>query len=213
MKIKRLVFVSCVAAVGIVASPVFGAPQKKSVATSQTRTQRMVPRTTQMMPAHSRAATSSYVNTGHYAGTRQFARTGQNATARQYTGRSDAGTTYYGRNGYYSGSPGYYYGGGFGYPYYSSYSYSPGPYYGYYPYSYYGGYANTYSYYQPAYGYDSATVAAVQQRLEELGFYHGIVDGVMGPRTRAAITAFEDTHGMVVDGTITPGLLDRMGLA
>jgi len=70
-----------------------------------------------------------------------------------------------------------------------------------------------YSYYQPAYGYDAGTVAAVQRRLGELGYYHGVVDGVMGPRTRAAITAYESRHGLVVDGTISTSLLDRLGLA
>ncbi|PYJ22658.1 MAG: hypothetical protein DME92_03160 [Verrucomicrobia bacterium] len=35
----------------------------------------------------------------------------------------------------------------------------------------------------------------------------------MGPRTRAAISAYESTHGLVVDGMITPQLLDRMGVA
>ena len=212
MKMKRLVFVSCLAAVGLVASPILGAPQKRSVATSQARPQRMAPRTTQVMPAHSRSANSSNMGTARHVGTRQFARTGQYSTTRNYAGRSYAGTRYYGNGGYYYGGPSYY-GSGFGYPYYNSYSYWPGASYSYYPYSYYGGYANTYSYYQPAYGYDSATVAAVQRRLAELGFYHGVVDGVMGPRTRAAITAFEDTHGMGVDGTITAALLDRMGLA
>ena len=75
-----------------------------------------------------------------------------------------------------------------------------------------GGYSNAYSYYQPGYGYDTATVAAVQRRLGELGYYHGVVDGVMGPQTRAAITAFESTHGMIVDGMITTRLLNRMGV-
>jgi N-acetylmuramoyl-L-alanine amidase len=56
-------------------------------------------------------------------------------------------------------------------------------------------------------------VAAVQRRLGELGYYHGVVDGIMGSRTRAAIAAYESTHGLVVDGMITPRLLDRMGLA
>src|SRR6266567_4061570 len=69
---------------------------------------------------------------------------------------------------------------------------------------YYGGYPYTYSYYQPAYGYDAGTVAAVQRRLGEFGYYHGAVDGVMGPRTRAAIAAYESRHGLVVDGTISP---------
>jgi len=35
----------------------------------------------------------------------------------------------------------------------------------------------------------------------------------MGPRTRAAIAAYESRHGLVVDGTISAPLLDRLGLA
>jgi hypothetical protein len=81
-----------------------------------------------------------------------------------------------------------------------------------YPYSYYGGYSNAYSNYQPGYGYDTATVAAVQRRLSELGYYHGVVDDTMRPQTRAAIAAFESTHGMIVDGMITTRLLNRMGV-
>jgi len=127
------------------------------------------------------------------------------------TGGYYAGTRYgTGYTGYYGGTR--YYGGGFGYPYYGSYSYWPYGYSGYYPYSYYGGYPYTYSYYQPAYGYDAGTVAAVQRRLGELGYYHGLVDGVMGPRTRAAIAAYESRQGLVVDSTISAPLLDRLGL-
>jgi lysozyme family protein len=95
------------------------------------------------------------------------------------------------------------------YGYYSSWRYGS---YGYYSNTYYGGYSNTYSYYQPGYGYDTATVAAVQRRLGELGYYHGMVDGVMGPQTRGAIAAFESRHGIIVDGMITTRLLDRIGL-
>jgi len=60
-----------------------------------------------------------------------------------------------------------------------------------------------YSYYTPASGYDGSTVAAVQRRLGELGYYHGVVDGVIGPQTRAAIAAFESRDGMMVDGRIS----------
>lgn len=56
-------------------------------------------------------------------------------------------------------------------------------------------------------------VAQVQRRLGDLGYYHGIVDGIMGPQTRAAIAAYEDTHNLVADGTISQRLLARMGLA
>ena len=78
--------------------------------------------------------------------------------------------------------------------------------------SYYEGYPYTYSYYGSGYGYDAAMVAQVQRRLGELGYYHGLVDGIMGPQTRAAVAAYEGTHNLVVDGTISQWLLARMGL-
>jgi peptidoglycan hydrolase-like protein with peptidoglycan-binding domain len=53
----------------------------------------------------------------------------------------------------------------------------------------------------------------LQRRLGELGYYHRLVGRSHGPRTRAAIAAYESTHNLVVDGTITPRLLARMGLA
>ena len=90
---------------------------------------------------------------------------------------------------------------------------------GYYPYSYYGGgypysgYNNYYSYSTPTYGYNASMVVAVQRRLGQLGYYHGVVDGVMGPQTRSAIAAFESRNGMAVDGTISRPLLDSLGLA
>jgi hypothetical protein len=34
-------------------------------------------------------------------------------------------------------------------------------------------------------------VAAVQRRLGQLGYYRGVIDGVIGPQTRGAIAAFE----------------------
>ena len=81
----------------------------------------------------------------------------------------------------------------FGSPFFYPYGYYY-PYYGYY-------YPYDYSYYSgPAYDYDA--VAAVQRRLAELGYYDDMIDGFMGPRTRGAITAYESTHNLVVDGTI-----------
>ena len=56
-------------------------------------------------------------------------------------------------------------------------------------------------------------VAAVQRRLGQLGYYHGVVDGVIGPQTRGAIAAFESRNGLTVDGTISRPLLDTLGLA
>src|SRR6266496_553219 len=193
MKTKRLGLISCFAAAALIASPALGEMHKmhkKSAATSMSKPQRMAARSTQVTPAY-RHGTSSHMGTGdYYAGSRY-------------------GTSY---DGYYGGNRSYY-GGGFGYPVYGSYSYWPYGYSGYYPYSYYRGDPYSYSYHQPAYGYDAGTVAAVQRRMGELGYYHGIVDGVMGPRTRTAIAAYESRHGLVVDGTISAPLLDRLGLA
>ena len=69
----------------------------------------------------------------------------------------------------------------FGFPF-----FYPYPYYGYYPYDYYG-------YNDSGYGYGN-TVVEVQRRLARAGYYHGAIDGVMGPQTRRAIRAYERDH-------------------
>ncbi len=220
MKTKRLWFIGSLAATALIASPVLGVPHKKSAATSKSRAQRIAPRTTQVTPAYQRGTNSSYMGTRHYVGTQRYAGTRQYLGNRYYTQNRYSGAAgYYGGTRYYYGGPSYYYGRS-SYPYYgyysswpsASYGYYPYTYYGGYPHSYYGGYPYGYSYYQPGYSYDVASVAAVQRRLGELGYYHGVVDGVIGPQTRGAIAAFESTHGMIVDGLITTRLLDRMGL-
>jgi hypothetical protein len=216
MKTKGLVLISSLAATVLIAPPLFGAPKKKS-SSSESPRHRMTPRTTQVTPAYQRG-NSPYMGAPHYAGTQRYVGTRQNSGGRYYTQNRYAGRSYYGGSRYY-GAPSYSYGGS-GYPYYgyysswpsASYGYYPYSYYGSYPYSYYGGYSGSYSYYQPGYGYNLATVAAVQRRLGELGYYRGVVDGIIGPQTRAAIAGFESTHGMIVDGVITTRLLDRIGL-
>ena len=40
----------------------------------------------------------------------------------------------------------------------------------------------------------------IQQALTQAGYYKGTVDGVMGPRTRRAIRAFQEASGLAVDG-------------
>lgn len=82
----------------------------------------------------------------------------------------------------------------FGYPYWYDY-----------PYSYYD--------YDPVvYSNDGSLVAEVQQRLAQAGYYHGSIDGVLGPRTQAAIRSFERANGLRVDGMISDGLIATMGL-
>ena len=90
-----------------------------------------------------------------------------------------------------------------------------------YPYGYpYGSYPYGYGYYGPrttVYASsginDDATVAAVQRRLARGGYYHGSIDGVIGPATRVAIRSFERNNGLPIDGVIDPQLLRTMGLA
>jgi hypothetical protein len=220
MKTKRVLFISCLAAGAVIASPSFGKPAKKSAGMSHANATRVAPHTTQVM--HRNQNISSRMG-----GTRYYGGTRYNNGTRSYATREYNGTRYYGatRNygNYYRGGTGYYYGGS-AYPYYSYYSGWPysnwgyGVSAGYYPYSYGGGYPyssynNYYSYYTPTYGYNASMVAAVQRRLGELGYYHGVVDGVIGPQTRSAIAAFENRNGMAVDGTINLPLLNTLGVA
>jgi putative peptidoglycan binding protein len=216
MKTKGLIFVSCLAAGALMASPAMGKPTKKS---SVSKSKRMAPQMTQVT-RHNQNISPRMGTTRYYGGTRY-------SGTRSYAGRQYAGTGYYGGTryygNYYGGGTRYYYGGG-SYPYYgyssgwpssnwgygTSWGYSPYSYYGGYPYS---GYNNYYSYYTPTYGYNASMVAAVQRRLGQLGYYHGVVDGVIGPQTRGAIAAFESRNGLAVDGTISRPLLDSLGLA
>ena len=92
--------------------------------------------------------------------------------------------------------------GSFGFPYFG-YPYG----YGYYPYNYgygagyYGNgyYGNRYygSNYYRGYGYNGyqSSVARLQQRLARAGYYRGSIDGIMGPRTRYALRAYQHDHG------------------
>lgn len=49
-------------------------------------------------------------------------------------------------------------------------------------------------------------VRPVQQALKDLGYEIGTVDGVIGRRTTAAITAFQTVAGLPVDGQVSDGL-------
>ena len=117
-----------------------------------------------------------------------------------------------------------YYGYGYGYPYgYGYYGYGNGYDHGY-------GYNNESGVYdsQPAdpNGYDdqssyqnghhdqsaNSTVAGAQDRLTQEGFYHGQIDGVLGPETRHAIVRFQTKHGLRISGELSNETLNAMGL-
>jgi hypothetical protein len=59
-------------------------------------------------------------------------------------------------------------------------------------------------------GSDS-TVVAAQQRLSRQGYYHGEIDGVLGPETRRAIVRFQSNNGLRVTGSLTPETLQSLG--
>lgn len=47
-------------------------------------------------------------------------------------------------------------------------------------------------------------VEKMQQRLLDLGFYDGAIDGQYGPGTQSAVTAFQRQHGLDTDGVAGP---------
>jgi hypothetical protein len=149
---------------------------------------------------------------GAMAASSAIAQTVTRTSARPSFQRSSTMASHWNHHRYYRPRSNFYFGIGLGYPYYGyGYGY---PYYGSYPYGYdYGYYAPGTTVYATRGINDDATVAAVQRRLARGGYYHGSVDGVIGPGTRAAIRAFERNNGLPVDGLIDPQLLRTMGLA
>jgi hypothetical protein len=171
--------------------------------------------TTRFAPARTRTVVQRYSNVGGSYGRGSY-------NGRYYGGGS------YGRGSYGGGSYGRGYYGGGGYPYYGNGSsisigigsgyYGAG--YGYgngYPYynSGYGGYPYGYNSYGSSYsrGYGYNVVVEVQQRLARAGYYHGVIDGVAGRRTRVAIARWESSHGIYADGRIDRQLLRSLGLS
>ena len=88
-------------------------------------------------------------------------------------------------------------------------------------------------YWYPAWGYDTAAayypydgpvyvgnnaapldqvVADVQSALQEQGYYHGEVDGLLGPLTREALAAYQSAQGLYATATIDQPTLESLGL-
>jgi hypothetical protein len=62
----------------------------------------------------------------------------------------------------------------------------------------------------PAASHDD--VRSVQVALARLGFDPGPADGVVGPRTRAAIRAYQARNGLPLDERVTPDLVRRLAV-
>jgi hypothetical protein len=88
-------------------------------------------------------------------------------------------------------------------------------------------------YWRPAWGYDSSAeyyaydgpiyvgsnaeppdrvIADVQGALQEMGYYHGEVDGLLGPLTREALTAYQADNGLYTTATIDEPTMESLGM-
>nr|WP_304528698.1 peptidoglycan-binding protein [Archangium sp. Cb G35] len=61
-------------------------------------------------------------------------------------------------------------------------------------------------------GHSGAPVTALQNRLNQLGFNAGAADGQFGPKTTAAVKAFQNAKGLVADGVVGPKTWNKLGI-
>jgi N-acetylmuramoyl-L-alanine amidase len=57
------------------------------------------------------------------------------------------------------------------------------------------------------------TIGAVQQQLNQLGYYHGPIDGVIGPQTAKAVRWFQSVDTLSVTGQIDGPTLKALGIS
>ena len=78
--------------------------------------------------------------------------------------------------------------------------------------------AEYYAYDAPIYVGHSAeppdrVIADVQAELQEMGYYKGEVDGLLGPLTREALAAYQGDQGLVATAVIDEPTLDSLGMS
>jgi hypothetical protein len=92
----------------------------------------------------------------------------------------------------------YYWNAGFWYP---AWGYDPG--------------AQFYPYDGPIYGYNNLppdqVVANVQEQLQAQDYYHGEVDGLLGPQTRAALADYQRDHDLYTTGAVDEATMASLG--
>jgi lysozyme family protein len=64
----------------------------------------------------------------------------------------------------------------------------------------------------PLYAQSSGTIRDAQQVLKDKGFYDGAVDGIYGPKTRAAVRSYQEKQSLAADGRLGPQTLDSLGV-
>jgi putative peptidoglycan binding protein len=73
-----------------------------------------------------------------------------------------------------------------------------------------------YAYDGPIYAYHNQlpdqVVANVQAALQELGYYHGPINGVLGLETREAIANYQRDHGLYTTSTIDEVTIEALGM-
>jgi len=61
-------------------------------------------------------------------------------------------------------------------------------------------------------GSQGPEVRQIQQRLKDLGFYHGPIDGDFGGGTESALKAFQRAQNLTVDGQVGPATWGKLGI-
>lgn len=59
----------------------------------------------------------------------------------------------------------------------------------------------------------TADIKEVQTKLKKWGYYTGAVDGINGPKTKAAVKAFQKKYGLTQDGVVGPLTAAKMGIS
>ena len=62
-----------------------------------------------------------------------------------------------------------------------------------------------------SYGAEINSVSELQQRLQDMGYNIGAVDGIYGKRTDAAVRAFQADSGLRADGIVGPATISALG--
>jgi hypothetical protein len=55
-------------------------------------------------------------------------------------------------------------------------------------------------------------IANVQSTLQQQGYYHGEIDGLLGPETRGAIAAYQRDHGLAETAAVDQPTLESLGM-
>ena len=55
-------------------------------------------------------------------------------------------------------------------------------------------------------------IADVQAELQQMGYYRGEVDGLLGPLTREALTAYQADQGLMQTAVIDQPTLDSLNM-